>query len=114
MSTETEIKAGPETDLRVAKACGLDGAFNDGDEVFYFRQAEGYPVGNEEAVSFRPSVDWNDAMFAAGLFGLFDNCRLNRWFPSWVVSTEEDKMIGRDPSGPLAICKAIIALGEAK
>lgn len=92
MSEKTQIEAGPELDARIMRLVGM-------------------PSGG-----WCPSTDWRDAMIAAERFGLFeyrgDRFYLTHAQGQWYVSGMFHGCPNSvyDPSGPMAICRAIIAL----
>ena len=82
-----------------------------------------YPEGDSK--TFRPSTDWNDAMWAAEKVGLFSSLRClwkdqakgNRWFVVWInmdgtVGQGLESIWAYGESGPLAICQAILRLAK--
>lgn len=101
-----EITPGPELDLVVAKAIGLEIAGRDeidDDEVWV--------VNKDGRTSrwFRPSVDLNDAFAAAEKAGMF--LELQRLSSAWMAGTYilGDRIATADTPA-LAICKAILKL----
>lgn len=118
MTTEQidAIEAGPEMDRMVAQACDLDPPF------LLFGETS---VGVHS--QWKPSTDWTDAMHAAERFGLL---RDNEHHDTRVLGVEADGVwvifhldgpvvsgfICRAPTGPLAICRAILKLhvGDAQ
>ena len=126
MTDVETIEPGDATNIAIAKVVGLSFPSQPLTENFGFR-------------SFRPSTDWNDAMYAAEKFGLFDcwarDCVLRSIHGDgeprlWLVT---DKMayvreiakawgasinapeeycwdISEAETGPLAICRAILKL----
>lgn len=117
MNATTEIESGPETDRMVADACGITGLHVRvlGVGIHEYRR---YTGDGTDEVPFRPSTDWNDAMLAAERFGLFCDwgfCLLlhdGQWLVADVsVFGKIDYDEGyRHESGPLAICRAILAM----
>ena len=110
--TDVQIDAGPETDLAVAEAVFHDGCFTASIRA-------GHCWIRSETVGpkpFSPSHNWNDAMLAAERFGLFDRpryCMLAKSAPDWDViehSFGELELVASAPTGPLAICRAILSL----
>ena len=109
------MTAGPELDLAVAKACGIEPRVVD--KAFRIRPAKDYRRGE----LFCPSTDLNDAFLAAGKIGLFDQHAIwrlssQRW---QIISIGEtwDRDAGEIPvvkelcdaeTAPLAICAAIL------
>jgi hypothetical protein len=104
------LEAGPELDRRVAEAIDDKVA----GRLKHARISSPY---------FKPSTDWGDAMEAAEEFGLFDPPDrawpiLGKSGTLWVVynctSMEEiSTPIADALTGPLAICRAILALSAA-
>lgn len=96
------MPAGAELDALVAKALGVTD----------------YKPGSGRTRLFKPSSDWNDAMRAAEKCGLFTFRCLGLEFGDWIVFERESrdtyKTIGKSPTGPLAIARAIAKLGVAK
>lgn len=83
------------------------------------------PSREGEHRPFAPSEDWNDAMFAAERFGLFNRAgvSLSRgdWYGEidiervvWRITQYESTLISHADSGPLAICSAILKLARDK
>lgn len=137
--TDAEIdalEAGPDLDRKVAAALGwrqstwgfreawtngLRDADGNWDRTFHFGPED---AGGE--FDFLPSVDWNDAMFAAERFGLAPSthalldCYVLKRLPiesGPVYAVAEidmmrqgEEWIAHDRSGPLAICRAILKL----
>lgn len=89
----------------------------------------------EYMMPFIPSLDWNDAMFAAEKFGLFDTEKHGHTMTysdlsdcgsgdkrRWFIADYESEDIGDQgsswptgaPTGPLAICRAILKLARDK
>lgn len=109
-------------DRKVAEACGIR----------YCLEKNGMPRPPTSLLSsageflalrlgrtpFRPSTDWNDAMFAAEKAGLFDGepdqCgelfRLSRDWDGWDAERMAGQCINGSShiSGPLAICQCIL------
>lgn len=105
------MEAGPEMDAAVGEACDFESGIVNGECL---RGTDDFP----EMVAFRPSTDWNDAMFAAERFGLFD-CEVGHegslyknseiWAVDRVVGAIQ-VLVATAPTGPLAICRAILKL----
>lgn len=107
------MQAGDETDRRVAAACG----------IAIFDPDHSGSVLLDDGDIFAPSDDWNSAMFAAERFGLFDTEKhqhtltfsdfgdgADRWF---CANYDEDSQQPTGaPTGPLAICRAILRLAN--
>ena len=105
------MEAGPETDLLVREIVEAAPPLAEP------------PVGFWAWDAFRPSRDWNSAMFAAERFGLFDEAErsLQLWRVGWVVCRElpeglrlRDRIVGCANNGPLAICRAILLLNLSR
>lgn len=64
--------------------------------------------------AFLPSTDWTDAMSAAERFGLFNNYRVLRMnrhdWEVMEIGDPLDRIVSNGPTGPLAICRAILNL----
>lgn len=116
-------EAGPLMDAAVGEACGFTSSFACGVvNGVCLRGTEEFP----EMVEFRPSVDWNDAMFAAERFGLFKSpdesnrisMTLGHDGQQWSVQECYEpplSFIGiKAPTGPLVICRAILKLSSAE
>jgi len=110
------MDAGPEMDAAIAAACGIEHAAST--EIGLCRlKPEGRTVETEWQ-PWRPSIDWNDAMFAAEKCRLLEVYALERIplrTPLYVVADiqlmdGEDEWVARAESGPLAICQAILRL----
>jgi len=76
-------------------------------------------AGVNLSTQWRPSTDWNDAMFAAEKCRLFVNDRFldNDVTGHWMVQVvdwcdAEAAWISRHPSGPVAICRAILKVKQ--
>lgn len=130
--TDAEIDAmepGPEMDRAVAEACGLvldkrsSGALVRGLQRSrtILRKIEDGTRG----LHFRPSLEWDCAMFAAELFGLFDSRVAGRMSQTlghdgkqWSVQECYEpplEYIGtKAPTGTLALCRAILKLSRQK
>lgn len=106
------IEAGPDMDAAVAVAIG--------GYTIPYRMPDGRDVralcydGMMQVAPWNPSRSWTDAMFAAERFGLFNSfrvLRMNRY--DWEVmeiGDPLDRIVSNAPSGPLAICRAILKL----
>jgi hypothetical protein len=116
------MEAGPECDRLVAEAIGwtLDEEYapeTNGPGLFW-RDADGKET-QWRAHEFKPSTDWNHAMFAAERFGLFgEPHRFGLWKSggNWCVGMDEYPLEPGNteaPSGPLAICCAILKLSQS-
>ena len=118
MTATEQIEAGPETDRLVADAVGL---------VYVEEFDSAGPVEvyfHDGRRSFRPSLDWSDAMLAAERFGLFHpekhdamlmqdfSGRNILWSIQQVPRSSGWMAVAEAPTGPLAICRAILALRE--
>ena len=66
--TDVQIDAGPETDRRVAEACGIEAHIRVIGVALY--ECQRYILSGTDAIRFAPSHNWNDAMLAAERFGL--------------------------------------------
>jgi hypothetical protein len=117
---------GAELDLKVTQTCGMKIEQHLGREKFvcdkyvsghwvyskHFQQNEGDPCACEY---FRPSIDLNDAFFAAEKVGLFDSSHLAKGASGWGVRDYDSgtgcNELSSDESTPaLAICAAILKL----
>lgn len=109
------LTQGPETDLKVAQACGIDIRLGD-DRIRYCRESKGSPY-------FCPSTDLNCAFFAADAFGLFKDhvlSHVNGWrIFRWDEEFDRDageitrlRDIANEETPCLAICAAILKLRE--
>ena len=110
----TDLPAGPELDKLVAEAIGLPVA------PLYGRMWRGTPDEVYHATEFlpmwAPSSLWRDAMLAAERSGLFDGRYLTR-NGDWCVLGGYVHGVGMDciasaPTGPHAICLAVLKLKE--
>ena len=108
----SELEAGPEMERAVAEACGFP--------VMLGFDTHCYDLGNQTRVveQYRPSTDWNDAMLAAEKVGLFDDAQLFMSGPRrggwWMIGRHQPReVIGDAPTGPLAICLAILRVNHA-
>lgn len=126
------MEAGTEMDRAVAEAIGgritrytddydqdahlLDRGRDGKLQGFAYKEASGLTRHVER---FYPSVYWEAAMFAAERAGLFDEAArsLQVWSVGWVVCLElpeglrlRERIAGCGTTGPLAICRAILAL----
>lgn len=112
------LEAGYELDKAVAEACGIEHTAYD-----FRHDASGIvwvptiPEDNKTARPFRPSSDWNDAMFAAEKCGLFKNWLMGQAHPAitigstWYFQDYSERPMGvESKSGPVAICLAILKL----
>jgi hypothetical protein len=124
--TDEEIdamEAGPEIDEATGKACRLEACVlrvrGHADQCL--RGTDNFP----EMVPFHPSTDWNDAMFAAERFGLFKTRKVdhsevcgmvwqcNDMWASGVYDCDWGHVVHAEaPTGPLAICRAILKLAR--
>ena len=124
----TDLPPGLELDKLVAEAIGLPHA------PLYGRMWRGTPDEVYHATEFlpmwAPSSLWRDAMLAAERSGLFlttcdnpisggqpgKNCTLTRDFNVWRVQQNHEidfgTLISEAPTGPHAICLAILKLKE--
>lgn len=116
------LVAGPELDRLVAEACGIK------HELLRMANAFGENEGFVAMVGgrmFSPSTDWNDAMLAADRIGLFDADEYhyllrntpNGWqvlSPDFYLKPMTTDVLTCEETGPLAICRAIIAAGKVK
>jgi hypothetical protein len=92
--------------------------FPDSDYIPTVSTAESYNPKFKDEVheAWKPSTDWNDAMFAAEKAGVLriDNNML--WNPDhWQVGNEDHGswvIVAEDETGPLCICNAILALKQ--
>lgn len=98
------LAASPETDLAVAKACGMLVEFRELDDVVW---ASGRGV-------FAPSTDLNDAVFAGMKCRLWNHHRIcydAHHGSVWMVyDNEDDRWVYKSESLPLAICEAILRI----
>lgn len=106
------LTASPETDLAVAKACGIDVSFVHCFErggILQRNDVPGYTV-------FRPTTDLNDAFLAAEKFGLFGPdislCWQGRKHGWYILDCAARKPVGNGPTPAIAICAAILKLAE--
>jgi hypothetical protein len=110
------MEAGPACDMAVGHAVGLPLSGNN-------RTGVSLVLGDGgECAKFQPSKFWNDAMYAAERFRLFDI--KDHWAALvhfsdegvWQVQNSESLsgVVGSAPTGPLAICRAILKLSEGK
>lgn len=111
------LDAGPEMDRLVASLLDVPVCVTNGECRIGYNYRTGCGVSGAE-VEFSPSADWNDAMFAAEKSELLNRLSLIRnavngvW--QYVLFTWDQKTIAYDRSGPLAICRAILKLANAK
>jgi len=114
--TDAEIdalEAGRELDRLVALECGFTLVYDNGYDGEF--KAELWP---EEPRVFRPSSDWNDAMWAVvNFFGSTQvnvaHVGRNGGDTPWHVWVDEVPCIETQAaSGPLAICRAILKAGK--
>ena len=101
--TTTELEAGPELDALVAKAIGDTG---------YRTIPYDYQGVVRIRVDVKYSTDWNAAMEAAEKAELFSTNKASIYKHQnclWVVETASG-MFRAGTTGPLAICRAILAL----
>ena len=111
------LEAGVRLDFKVAKACGVE--FYSSTSIG--RRGEIGPPSvvvldeNKNAKPFRPSSDWNDAMWAAEkarLFypdGFLDFDHSGEWRVQELdMCTPEARVITSHKCGPVAICRAIL------
>lgn len=118
------LDAGPEMD------CAVQEVLQSVSGVIHFGLSDGLPRDQERhavtitVTEFRPSTDWNDAMYAAERFGLFEtkecllDCCETVWgvtekpvFAEWWLSFGDDlRQVATAPTGPLAICRALLKL----
>jgi hypothetical protein len=110
------MEAGPEMDMAVAEAC------RESATIYFDHDAqENICLRLPGDVRFRPSTDYNDAMFAAEQFGrgfhmsdygrshVANPDRQNK-FVVEIVSESGVTYTAFAPTGPLAICRAILKL----
>lgn len=119
--TDAEIdamEAGPECDRLVAEVLGSHPDIDTNPPGLTRRQGNGYWS------EFRPSTDWNDAMFEAERFGMwnttpsggFRHLHKITWRDADYHIGEQNyddcETIASAPSGPLSICRAILKLAR--
>ena len=118
-----EIKAGPELDLAVAEACGVDGWIESlRNEATGYQSPERFVLGGEsETVFWEPSTDLNAAFEAAERVGLFTierdgpEVHLAKTFDGqWEILTGGSAMgyVSREATPALAICAGILAVSK--
>jgi hypothetical protein len=116
--TDAEIdvmEAGHKMDSAVAEACGIPHRCTALSQVWV---AARDPAWTGEP--FSPSGEWSAAMTAAERFGLFDTrghwASLVQFSPEgiWQIQNAEclRGVAGSAPTGPLAICRAILKLAN--
>lgn len=86
------------------------------DDAIYRIVADIEGIGLPPAIC--PSTDWNDAMFAAETFGLLKSHRLGissldgLWELKYYEHYSGNERRAAAPTGPLAICRAILKLSR--
>lgn len=108
---ERQLEAGPELDALVAKALGWPC------QVGRNHLGKGrvcYLTGEraKDLPWFYPSTDWSAAMAAAEACSLFDQFRLSHsnQYGLWHILKGNSDSVAFGETGPLAICRAILAL----
>ena len=106
------LEPGPGLDAAVAKALGWSVEFRCVNPPC--PTGAGLRPGGQKIETIPPfSTDWNAAMQAAEALGLFRGNYLTE-FDGWQVGNNFKGTISSGATGPLAICRAVLALKGAE